>query len=53
MLVVQHQALEAAESYPTPGPLIVLGEGRSEFAEICCGVSGRKFVDFDLSRPEK
>jgi hypothetical protein len=29
------------------GPLIVLGEVRSEFAKICCGVSGPKFCVSD------
>ena len=35
------------------GPLIVLGEGRLDFAEICCGVSGPKMSHFGPSVSEK
>ena len=35
------------------GPLIVLGEGRSNFLQICCGVSGPKICVLDQFCPEK
>jgi hypothetical protein len=37
----------------TKGPLIVLGEGRSDFVKICGGTSGCKMSHFGPSKSEK